>query len=133
MISEKDMSEILYKVAEEIRKDLGIDEKFKIEILSGWPKPFEYCCLCIGLVSENKKIYGVRIKINTEHNLRDAIFHLLHEMKHAHYFYKNSNDYNSESSIFEELKADLFAIRKFLNAYRIAKKYLNEKSANYRK
>ena len=110
--------------------DLKIDEDFLVEVKTGWPKPFEYCCACFPLTSGYKGIYGVEIKINYEHSLVEAIFHLLHEMWHAKQYYKNKSlsleKIKNQSSFFEELRADFYALRKFGKYYKLAKRLSGE-------
>jgi len=57
------------------------------------------------------KIHVKKIKI-----LWIAILHLLHEMWHAKQYSENKNPR------FAEIRADLYALRKFLKFYRMARK-----------
>jgi len=111
---------LLKELSTEIKYDLGIRDDFLVEVKLGWGKPFEYCCICIPLASGYKGLYGVEIKINEEHSLEEAILHLLHEMHHAKQYSENKNPR------FAEIRADFYALRKFLKFYRMAKKMARE-------
>ena|GEM_PF-6165569 len=120
------MEAILKILVEMIRKDLKIAEDFLIEVKTGWPKPFEHCCICYPLASGYKenKPYGVEIKINYEHSLIGAVFDLLHEMWHAKEYYKNRDlslkEIENKKPFLSELRADFFALRKFWKYYKLA-------------
>ena len=124
------MKAILKILPNEIKKDLGIDEDFLIEVKTGWPKPLEYCCACFPLTSGYKGIYGVEIKISYDHSLAEAIFHLLHEMWHAKQYYKNKGlslkEVKNKKPFLAELRADFYALRKFWRYYNLAKRLSGE-------
>ena len=121
------MEAVLKILANEIKKDLGIDEDFLIEVTTSWPKflvlkgytqPVKCCCECSPLTSGYKGIYGVEIKINYEHSLIGAVFDLLHEMWHAKQYYKHKGlsleEVEDKNPFLAELRADFFCIEKIL-------------------
>ena len=106
---------ILQELIKTYKKDMGFPEDFEIHIREGWPKPLDYCCICIPEY-ENGRIKGVTIKINSTHGLKRGILHLLHEISHAKDFYEG------RSGKFREIKADLYSFLHFPSFYLKARK-----------
>ena len=123
------MEAVLKILANEIKKDLKIDEDFLVEVKTGWAKPSS-CCFCLPLTSGYKGIYGVEIKISYTHPLEDAVFHLLREMWYAKQYFKNRGlrleEVKNKKKILIGLRAEFYALRKFWRYYKLAKSLSGE-------
>jgi len=58
-------------------------DDFYVEVVRGYEKPFEYCCVCCPLFSGYGGLYGAQIRIGESHSALAAVVDFFHESKHA--------------------------------------------------